>query len=361
MILTVLIVLVALAFYIYYLPVFGGTFSGKRLIRMRKSPNYKNGVFQNLSDTPALAEGYTMWQVMWEFLTDKTKDKIPKSKLPSQKINLKEQAASDNFLVWMGHSSYYFQLDGKRFLVDPVFSGHASPIPGTTKAFEGTDVYFADDFPQIDFLIISHDHYDHLDYKTIKTLRPKIDQVICALGVGSHFEKWGFDEEKITELDWYEDEEISKGFEITSTPARHFSGRRFKRNNTLWSSYVLETPTKKIFIGGDSGYDFHFKEIGEKYGPFDWAILENGQYNEKWRYIHTLPEEFVDVAEDLRARNVLPVHSGKFALAQHPWYEPYEKITQNHRRKNLRIATPIIGSKVDLDDDSQTFSAWWKP
>lgn len=346
--------------YLYNLPVFGGKADGKRLVRMKQSPNYKNGVFQNLSFTPSLAEGFTMRRVLWEFLTDKTENKVPKSLLPTQKTDLKNRPISEDFLVWMGHSSYYFQLDGKRFLVDPVFSGNASPIPRTTKAFVGTDIYSAEDFPEIDFLIISHDHYDHLDYKTIKSLQSKIDKVICGLGVGSHFEKWDFDENQIIELDWYEDAEIAEGFKITSTPARHFSGRRFKRNNTLWSSFVLETPSKKIFLGGDSGYDFHFKEIGKKFGPFDWAILENGQYNEKWRYIHTLPEEFPQIVEDLNVKNVLPVHSAKFALAQHSWNEPLQKVFENSKGKNFKIFTPLIGEKLDLNDDSQRFSEWWK-
>lgn len=359
MIFIFLVLLLAVSIYLYNLPVFGGHFSGKRLVRMKLSPNYMDGVFQNLSDTPSLAEGFTMRKVLWEFLTDKTENKKPKHPLSSQKTDLKDRPETENFLVWMGHSSYYFQLGGKRFLVDPVFSGNASPIPGTMKAFAGSDIYSAGDFPEIDFLIISHDHYDHLDYKTIMLLKPKIDHIICGLGVGSHFEKWGFDEDQITELDWYDESEIAKEFKITSTPARHFSGRRFRRNNTLWSSYVLETQEQKIFLGGDSGYDYHFKEIGKKFGPFDWAILENGQYNEKWRYIHTLPEEFVKAAEDLKVRNVLPVHSGKFSLAQHAWNEPLQKVTENSRGKNFRIATPMIGEKVNLNDDSQNFSEWW--
>ena len=341
-------------------PIFGGTIKGKRLERIKISPNYKDGVFQNLSLTPSLAEGFTMRKVLWEFLTDKTPNKVPNKKIPSTKTDLKNQKLGDNFLVWMGHSSYYFQLSGKRFLVDPVLSGNASPIPGTTKSFAGTDFYTTDDFPEIDFLIISHDHYDHLDYKTIKELKPKIKTVICGLGVGAHFERWGFDENQIIELDWYDNRNLADDFKITSTPARHFSGRLFKRNTTLWSSYVLESPGKKIFIGGDSGYDIHFKKIGETFGPFDWAILENGQYNEKWKYIHTLPEEFGKVVNDLNAKNIFPVHSGKFALAQHAWNEPLEKVKQNSLGKNYRLCTPMIGEKLNLDDESQTFSEWWK-
>ena len=351
---------VAVIFLIFNHPIFGGTIKGKRLERIKKSPNYKDGTFQNLSLTPSLAEGFTMRQFLWEFLTDKTPNKIPLNKIRSIKTDLKSQPLSENLMVWMGHSSYYFQIDGKRFLVDPVFSGNASPIPGTTKAFAGTDIYTAEDFPEIDFLVISHDHYDHLDYKTVKELQPKVKKVISGLGVGAHFERWGYTEKQITELDWYEEFAIG-GFKITSTPARHFSGRLFKRNTTLWSSFVLQTPSQKIFIGGDSGYDFHFKEIGEKYGPFDLAVLENGQYNEKWRYIHTLPDEFAKVAEELQAKNVLPVHSGKFSLAQHAWDEPLIEILKNCKDKNFRIWTPMIGEKMNLNDGNQKYTEWWKP
>ncbi len=356
----VAVAILVIVIIIVNLPVFGGSFKGKRLKRMKKSPKYKDGVFQNLSYTPSVTEGFAMRQVIWDFLTDKTPNKVPDHKIPSIKTDLKSQAITENFLVWMGHSSYYFQLDGLRFLVDPVFSGNASPIPGTTKAFAGSDIYAADDFPTIDYLIISHDHYDHLDYNTIKSLRIKIKKVICGLGVGAHLERWGFGENQIVELDWYESANLHPAITITSTPARHFSGRLFKRNTTLWSSYVLRTENKNIFIGGDSGYDSHFKTIGEKFGPFDWAILENGQYNEKWRYIHTLPDEFVKVAEELNVKNVLPVHSGKFALAQHPWDEPLKKVKAYSVEKNFRLCTPMIGEKVSLDNDSQVFSEWWK-
>ncbi len=355
----VLVTLLVIVFIIINLPVFGGSIKGKRLERMKKSPHYRDGVFQNLSPTPSVTEGFTMRQVLWDFLTDKTPHKVPDHIIPSIKTNLKSQSKKDDFLVWMGHSSYYLQTDGVRFLVDPVFSGNASPIPGTTKAFAGSDIYSADDFPMIDYLIISHDHYDHLDYKTIKSLRTKIEKVICGLGVGAHLERWGFAGNQIVELDWYESANLNPDIKITSTPARHFSGRLFRRNTTLWSSFVLRTATKNIFIGGDSGYDSHFKTIGERFGPFDVAILENGQYNEKWRYIHTLPEEFGKVVNDLGAKNIFPVHSGKFSLAQHPWDEPLKKVKEYSVGKNFRLCTPMIGEKMSLDDARQQFSEWW--
>jgi L-ascorbate metabolism protein UlaG (beta-lactamase superfamily) len=251
------------------------------------------------------------------------------------------------------------QIDGKRFLVDPVFSGNASPLPGTTKAFNGTDRYTADDIPAIDYLFISHDHYDHLDYETLLALKGKIKKVICGLGVGAHFEYWGYSPDKIIEKDWHEKVELDRGFIAYCEPARHFSGRSFSRNNTLWASYVLQTPTMKIYIGGDSGYDTHFADIGNKYGPFDLAILENGQYDLAWKYIHCLPEEVLKAAQGLKAKRLFPVHSSKFGLANHPWDEPLVKITELNKSINIPLVTPIIGEVVNLKDTNQQFKQWW--
>lgn len=341
-------------------PIFGAEAKGNRLERIKKSPHFKNERFQNLEVTPNFGEGYNMPKVMWDFFTVKTPNKAPKKSLITTKTDLKLQDSKQDFLVWMGHSSYYFQLEGQKFLVDPVFSGNASPIYGTTKAFDGADIYDSNDFPELDYLVITHDHYDHLDYKTIKSLKSKIKKIICPLGVGAHLEHWGFSEDQLIELDWYENATLENGISITSTPARHFSGRGFKRNITLWSSYVLKTEYQTIFIGGDSGYGQHFKTIGDQYGPFDWAILENGQYNERWHYIHTLPEETVKVIEDLGAKNVLPVHSSKFSLAMHPWAEPLDKIVENSIGKDFNIYTPMIGEKLLLNNTFQTFKEWWK-
>ena len=358
----ILIIVLAIATTVFLFmqqPIFGSRSKGRRLERIKKSANFRNGRFQNIEHTPNFGEGFTPKKVMWDFLTQKVPNKRPKQTLPSKKTELKSQHADDEFLVWMGHSSYYFQVDQTKFLVDPVFSGNASPVAGTTKAFKGSDIYQSDDFPEIDYLIISHDHYDHLDYKTLKSLKPKIKKIICGLGVGAHLERWGFAENQLIELDWYEDAVLEKNIHITSTPARHFSGRGLKRDISLWSSFVLKSSRHNIFVGGDSGYGKHFKNIGEKFGPFDWAILENGQYNERWHYIHTLPQETGQVIEDLQAEYVIPIHSSKFALAMHSWKEPLEKITENRQGKNYKIVTPMIGEKVDLNNKNQEFTAWW--
>ncbi len=353
-----LIVLIVLLF--MKQPMFGRLPSGERLERVKRSVHYKDGAFHNLHHTPQLTEGASYVSVLKEFLFKRTEHRKPLKDLPSVRTDLHHFPLHENILVWFGHSSYYMQLEGKRILVDPVLSGSASPLPGGTKAFLGSDIYKPKDIPSIDILFISHDHWDHLDYKTIKELRPKIKTIVCGLGVGEHFEYWGYDKNIIHEKDWYDSIELGDGFTVTLTPARHFSGRTLKRNPTLWTSLVLQTPKHKIFIGGDSGYDTHFKAIGDKYGPFDLAVLENGQYDKSWRYIHMLPEQFLGAAKELKAQKILPAHSAKFGLSNHPWNEPLKKVVENNLSVHLNIITPMIGEPVYIDKDAQQFSKWWE-
>lgn len=360
----VLIVLLALltvaGFVFLNHPKFGKLPKGERLVKMQKSPNYNNGRFLNLSPTPDLTEGVTFWEVLREFLFSKTQNTRPKETLPSGKTDLLNLPVNQDVLVWFGHSSYFIQIDGKRILVDPVFSGSASPLPGGIKAFPGTERYSVQDLPEIDFLFISHDHWDHLDYKTIIKLKSKVKQVICGLGVGAHLEHWGYDSHKVFECDWNDTLPLGEGFSVTAAPGRHFSGRGLKRNKSLWLSFVLITPSIRIFLGGDSGYDAHFAEIGKLYGPFDLAILENGQYDRKWKYIHLMPHEFLQAAGELKAKRILPVHSAKFKLGNHAWHEPLELLAQNNANGAHDIITPMIGEAVYLKDSQQTFTAWWR-
>lgn len=343
-------------------PQFGKKPSGKRLELIKKSPHYKNGRFENLEFTPTLQKGYSYSKLLYEQLFTKVPNARPTKKLPLIKTDLKTLDKNEDVFIWFGHSSYFIQLNGIKFLIDPVFSGNASPIPGSVKAFEGTDMYSADDFPEIDYLLITHDHYDHLDYKTVLQLKPKIKTVVCGLGVGEHFEYWGFDPKSIIEKDWNETIELRNEITLHTAVSRHFSGRTFRRNNTLWLSFVLETPDFRMFLGGDSGYGKHLKEIGKKYGSFDWTILDNGQYNLAWQNIHELPNETLLSSEDLNTKNVLPVHSSKFVLGRHSWDEPLKKVTSLYKEKNypFRLATPKIGEKVELKNPRQTFTEWWK-
>jgi L-ascorbate metabolism protein UlaG (beta-lactamase superfamily) len=341
-------------------PHFGKAASGDRLERIKQSKHYRNGAFSNLSPTPALTEGYSMTGVMYDFIFHRNPRRKPLKAIPHVQTDLKSLPADRNVLIWFGHSSYYMQVSGLKILVDPIFSGNASPVPGTTKAFDGTNTYGVKDLPEIDYLLISHDHYDHLDHQTIKELEPKVKHVICGLGVGAHFERWGYREEIISEHDWDETIDITDDIKIYTLTARHFSGRTFKRNTTLWLAYLLETPQQKVFIGGDGGYDKHFAEIGERFGTIDLAILENGQYNVAWHAIHCLPEEVVQAAKDLNAKRIMPVHSGKFSLAQHSWDEPFKEVSRIAKMNNIPLVTPVIGEVVRIEDDGQAFREWWE-
>ena len=338
---------------------FGKRPTGMRLELIKNSPNYKNNAFQNLSHTPSLTEGVSMYAVLKEFVFNKNEFKKPSQNIPTTKTDLLQLNPLENVVVWFGHSSYFIQIDGKKILVDPVLSENASPLSFTTKAFEGTNVYTTDDFPEIDYLFISHDHWDHLDYKTIMKLKSKIQMVICGLGTGAHFEHWGFDTDSIIEKDWNETITLEEGFEVHTVPARHFSGRSFIRNKALWMSFVLQTPSSKLFIGGDSGYDSHFAEIGKQFGPFDLAFLENGQYDKSWKYIHMAPNEVLQAASDLKAKALFPVHSSKFTLANHNWNEPLAKITELAETSEIKLITPLIGEKTNLHTE-KVFPKWWE-
>ncbi|MES2865004.1 MAG: MBL fold metallo-hydrolase [Bacteroidota bacterium] len=338
---------------------FGKRPTGSRLELIKSSPNYKNNSFQNLSHTPSLTEGVSMTSVLKEFLFKKNELKKPNQTIPSEKTDLLELNPLENVVVWFGHSSYFIQVDGKKILVDPVLSGSVSPLSFTNKAFKGTDVYTAEDFPEIDYLFISHDHWDHLDYKTIMQLKPKIKKIICGLGTGAHLEYWGFDRDLIIEKDWNETIALEDGFVVNTVPARHFSGRSFIRNKALWMSFVLQTPTSKLFLGGDSGYDSHFEAVGKQFGPFDLVFLENGQYDKSWKYIHMTPNEVLQAAIDLNAKALFPVHSSKFVLANHNWNEPLSKISELAEATEIRLFTPLIGEKTNINA-KKVFPKWWE-
>ena len=329
-------------------PKFGKIAVGDRLEIIKKSPHFKNGKFENINHTPDIVEGVSYFKVFKEFFFNKSKRNRPLGILPSQKTDLLKLNPNKNVLVWFGHSSYFMQIDGKKILVDPVLSGNASPVKFTTKSFKGSDVYTAADIPEIDYLFISHDHWDHLDYQTITELQPKIKKVITGLGVAAHLEHWGYNRNIIIEKDWNEEIILDPGFVVNTTSARHFSGRLYKRGQSIWSAFVLKTPSMKIYLGGDSGYDTHFAEIGRKHGPFDLAILECGQYHPYWKFIHMLPEEVIQAGEDLQAKKILPVHWSKFSLALHAWDEPIIDVIKANQQKNIPLLHPRIGEEVDL-------------
>ena len=320
---------------------------------------FYDGQFHNPVEQPLIVSEESRAARLAQFLFGKDQDAVPDQVLPSVKTNLFELADNENAIVWMGHSTYFLQLDGIRFLVDPVFSHNASPVPMTNTAFDGANIYSADDIPEIDYLLISHDHWDHLDYPTVTALKGKIKQVVAPIGVGSYFKQWGYNPDQIHEGDWY-DSFRAERLDIHILPAQHFSGRLLERNHTLWGSFAIITPNHKIYLGGDSGYGPHFKEISQRLGAFDIAILENGQYNKDWPYIHMSPEETAQAALDLQAKAILPAHNSKFKLSHHSWYEPLERISQLSEDQPYHLLTPLIGETVDIDDSKQIFPKWWE-
>lgn len=339
-------------------PLFGKKPSGERLARIIQSENYHDGKFRNKNDTRQLTQG--LGTALYEFFFKRNNEVSPKEFIPSINLDWDHWRNETYSLTWLGHSTYLMKVDGKTILVDPVLSQSVSPIPGGGKAYKGTSVTKAEELPYIDFMFISHDHYDHLDYETVKKIQSKVGKVICGLGVGSHLEYWGFKSEQIIETDWWDITDLEADFKVITTPARHFSGRSIWSGNTLWTSFVFQTPSRNIYIGGDSGYDTHFKEIGAKYGPFDLVILENGQYDKNWKYIHMQPEEVIAATKDLKASILLPVHSSKFTLANHAWYEPLERISILSEQEKIAVLTPLIGEIVDLNNPTLEPTYWWK-
>ncbi|MDR0695538.1 MAG: MBL fold metallo-hydrolase [Holosporales bacterium] len=346
--------------YVVESPKFGSLPGGARLERIQSSKNYMDGQFRNMYVVTARAPVHKLgaYKAIFSVLS-KLIVQQDIGQIPSMKTNLMSLKKTDDVLVWFGHSSYFIQLEGKRIIVDPVLSSISSPIPFFPTAFNGTNVYAPSEIPEVDYLIITHDHWDHLDYASVMKLKTK--KVICPLGVGAHFERWGFDQSKLIEMDWDEEVNLPGELKVKCHTAQHFSGRCFSRNKALWASFLITTKSGfKIYIGGDSGYGPHFKDIGKQHGGIDIAILENGQYNVNWRDIHMHPEETVRAAEDLGTRTLIPVHNSKFALSTHPWNEPLDRISKICCAKSLRLITPMIGQTVNIRDAKQQCMQWWQ-
>lgn len=330
--------------------------SGERLAEIEKSPNYKDGAFRNRDDKAVPSKrGIRFFSSIKRHFFEKRERSRPSSPIPSKKTDLKALEPHKDVLVWLGHSSYFMQINGKKILVDPVLSGKAMVL----SSYKGSDVYTYDDIPEIDYLIITHDHWDHLDYKTVTAIKNRVGRVLTGLGTGEHLEYWGYSPDRVIEHDWNDTTILEEGFSVTALRTRHFSGRFRTRNSSLWTAFALITPTKKIYIGGDSGYDDHFKEAGKKFGSFDLAILECGQYNQQWSRNHMFPEQTVQATFDLNAKKLFGVHWGKFTLSIHTWDEPIIRLTAESTRRGMPLMHPMIGEYTDLNSDTQ-FSRWWE-
>lgn len=329
-------------------PCFGRRMSKERKARIEASPNYRDGEFRNKIATPQFTSDKSGLTALWEYATDRADDRVPSEAIEAVKTNLHSLSTDCDWLVWFGHSSYLFCLDGKRYLVDPLLKMEF-PVTAMMRPFKGTDIYTPEDIPDIDVLIITHEHWDHLDYATLRDLRGKVKHVVCPLGVAEYLEYWDYDPQHITEMDWYEtydSQQSDTNTTITCLPTRHFSNRLFKRNQTLWASFMVEAGGRKVYIGGDGGYDNRFKKIHEQYGSVDLALMENGQYNQDWANIHLMPEDLEKAILDLQAKQVFTVHHDKFALSKHSWSEPDSVAHDIAERNNVTLLDKPIGTVV---------------
>ena len=349
-------------FYFINRPEFGRFPSGTRLEKILASPHYFIDHFECLTPVNVMSDDAQEKEnrviAMAKFLFGDKSALSPPKTLPSEKTNLKALDPKKDCAVWMAHSTIYLQLDGRKILVDPVFSSYASPIFFINRAFDGSNIYTADDFPPIDILAITHDHWDHLDYPSVMALKPKIKKVICPLGVGEYFEQWGFDVANIVEEDWFTATDLGAGLQAHILPSQHFSGRLLTLRKTEWCAFAFVTPNKKVFCSGDGGYSPHFKDIGKKFKSFDFAFMENGQYNLAWHPIHCMPNETAQASVDLGAKKVVPIHASKFALARHTWNAPYNDLIAASVDKSYKLLTPKIGELIPFDEE-KNFTQWF--
>ena len=330
-----------------------------KMEKINDAERYKENKFLNYTPSPEM-NFVKMLPMMWDFMfTDN--DRKPTMELPTQKVDISEitNVKSDELKVtWIGHSSQIINIDGKLILADPVFD-NKTVFMGPSR-YNGDVPLNLEDLPEIDVVIISHNHYDHLNVSTLEKLHPKVKRFLTPLMVGAELEKAGVPREKITELNWWDEVQIDDGFMIAFTPAQHFSGRGlFDRDETLWGSYVLQGPKHKVYFSGDSGYFKGFKEIGEKYGPFDITLLECGAYNKKWHYVHMMPEETAQAHVDLKGKFLQPMHWGTFDLALHAWYDPIVRVSKAADSLEIKLSTPIVGETITIDENLTT-NRWWE-
>lgn len=357
-----LLLLIAIALFVNLSPEFGSAPSNKQLETYAQSANFKDGVFRNIGGVKMDMSVGTFFKIIAAYFAKNPntspEDNIPVSKIDSLAI---ARYSGPSRLVWFGHSTFLLQIEGKNILIDPMFGNVPAPHPMLgSKRFSTSLPIQIEQLPKIDAVIFSHDHYDHLDYGSVQLLKDKVDMFYTPLGLGSHLTEWGVDPAKIVALDWW-DEVVANGITFISTPAQHFSGRGITDGSkTLWSGWVIKSKEDTIFFSGDSGYGPHFKEIGRLLGPFDFAMLECGQYNELWKEIHLSPEETAKAGVDVKARAIMPIHWGAFKLALHPWTEPVERVSKAAKALGIPLVVPRIGVPIYIQNLDITNDSWWE-
>jgi len=359
--LLVLFILLIILF-VNFSPEFGGSATKEQKAIYVKSNNYEKGKFVNEQDVKLDMSFADMRKSLTGFFNP-VPNTIPNKDIPVKSIDSIDivHYKDKTRLIWFGHSTFLIQMGGATILIDPMFGKVPAPHPmlGTNRFSKELPIEI-EKLPNIEAVLISHDHYDHLDYGSIKKLKGKVTMFYVPLGVGAHLLEWGIPSDRIIELDWWQE----AGFEdltFTCTPAQHFSGRGLSdRSNTLWSSWVIQSASESIFFSGDSGYGPHFKEIGDKFGPFDFAMLECGQYNKLWSEIHMIPEETAQAALDVNAKMIMPIHWGAFKLSMHSWTDPVERITVKAQELYVNMIIAKIGEEIQISNNLTMDSSWWK-
>jgi L-ascorbate metabolism protein UlaG (beta-lactamase superfamily) len=344
-------------------PAFGGNPTPEQKEAYQQLSNYVDGhfvnelptsVFVDLSDAPSANDSSA----------SEITNRDPSSPIPVSTIDWGQVNSKNDSLTWLGHSAYLLSIDDNKLLLDPMLSPVASPV-----SFVGIERYeysedimlnIIDEMPPIDAVLITHDHYDHMDYQSIIKLNSKVSHFFVPLGCSAHLIRWGIPEEKITELNWWEETEY-QGLTVALTPSRHNSGRDpFSIDTTLWGGWVILGSKNRVYTSGDGGYGPHFKEIGKQYGPFSLTLIEGAQYDRRWADIHMVPEQSVQANLDVNGETMMLMHWGTFTLANHAWNEPIERALEEANEREVNIIAPMIGETVLLDSDLQTSpNSWW--
>lgn len=339
---------------------FGGSVTAELKNQYQQSDRWIKGKFRNLEMTKLHIKASMIPGMIYKQLATK-KSRSPRNPLPIIPFDKQHflRASDQAKMIWYGHSAIMLRMSNKTILIDSMLGPDTAPIaPFSNSRFSRNTLSLIDDFPEIDLICITHDHYDHLDLDSITKLKTKTKQFFVALGVKRHLVAWGVDSNIITEFEWYDEHHCGK-VKITFTPTRHFSGRGLRdRAMTLWGGWLLQSSSEKIWFSGDGGYGEHFKEIGKRLGPFDFAFMECGQYNEDWRPVHLFPNESVQAAIDVAAKKIMPVHWCGFDLSYyHSWNEPPEEFVKSAKAQNVDYALPRLG-EIFTTDDVGSYK-WW--
>lgn len=339
---------------------FGGKITKILGAQYAKSSHWDGSKFLNLEETSMGLNYHDLPSFLRKQFCEK-ENREPSAPLPIQPFSgeaFLKPSRSFKF-VWYGHSVILLRLNGKTLLVDPMFGSNAAPIsPFPVRRYSENTLAIIDELPDIDLVLLTHDHYDHLDYDSIQKLLPKSKRFFVPLGVGRHLREWGISEGDVREFDWWE-AGVLDDINVIFTPSRHFSGRGLKdRSQSLWGGWTLATERERIWFSGDGGYGKHFQEIGSRLGPFDFAFMECGQYNENWHELHMYPEESVQASIDAKASVIMPIHWAAFTLAQHSWTEPVNRFVAEARLLERSYITPRLGELVTVTDTIAQ-SSWW--